>query len=153
VQLCNFKYLKSAQVIVYISHQFFVVVISINQWIIINNVSRHHWLCKLDCIEDVTGDVVISYSWQTSSISSHNDSALLTTHSELYYKEIRRKCCYISPKMAKFSIFYENLVKIYLFWWTKNDTLGCKIIRNLTILVIKTVNVTIESRNRIIELY
>ena len=47
---------------------------------------------------------------------SHNDSALLTTSSELYSKETRRKCCNISSniRLAKMAVQYfltKNLTK------------------------------------------
>ena len=77
----------------------------------LQHLKRGHWLCKLDCIDDVTCDVIISYPCHASFISdkniSHSDSALSATNSELYSNEISRTCCNKGPystglaKMAK----------------------------------------------------
>ena len=79
---------------------------------------RQRWLSKLDCIDDVTCDVIISYSCHASFNSdknvSHNDSALSATNSDIYNKEIRQKCCskrfYIG--LTKVAFFDENFDEI-----------------------------------------
>ena len=47
---------------------------------------RRHRYCMLDCIDEVTCDVVISNCWQSVS---HSDSTLLGTNPELHNEEIR----------------------------------------------------------------
>ena len=63
---------------------------------------------------------------------SHDDSALLTTNSELYNKQIRRKCCNTSPyiglaKMSKSIIFDKNFDEIWVLWQMKNNIFCGKI--------------------------